>query len=106
MHRHARLHSAAHNLAQSLAGGLSFIVPHHVLHVHPFSEAGANGGADAADILQGAPTARFGAGSWTTPSAFCTSRSPPSATGTVWMRMNTPPASFVSRRATMATASP
>ncbi|MGH1413260.1 MAG: hypothetical protein ACRBB0_07185 [Pelagimonas sp.] len=40
--KHSKLHSVAHNYADSLAGGLSFVVPNHVLHTHVFAEAAAS----------------------------------------------------------------
>lgn len=40
--KHNKLHGVAHNYTDSLAGGLSFVVPHHVLHTHVFAEAAAN----------------------------------------------------------------
>lgn len=52
--KHKKLHSVAHNFAASLAGGLSFVVPHYVKHTHVYSEAAANeDGCIVADFLTG-----------------------------------------------------
>jgi len=52
--KHNKLHGVAHNFADSLAGGLSFIVPHHVIHTHVYSEAAVNeDGFIVADFLTG-----------------------------------------------------
>ena len=40
--KHNKLHGVAHNYADSLAGGLSFVVPHCVIHTDIFAEAAAN----------------------------------------------------------------
>ncbi|MHA3915121.1 hypothetical protein [Halovulum sp. GXIMD14793] len=51
---HNKLHSVAHNYAGSLAGGLSFVVPHHVMHTNVFAEAAATeDGYFVADFLTG-----------------------------------------------------
>lgn len=52
--KHNKLHAVAHNFADSLAGGLSFVVPHQVIHTHVFAEAAANReGYLIADFLTG-----------------------------------------------------
>ena len=52
--KHNKLHGVAHNFADSLAGGLSFVVPHLVIHTHIYAEAAANGeGFIIADFLTG-----------------------------------------------------
>lgn len=52
--KHSKLHSVAHNYADSLAGGLSFVVPNHAIHTHVFAEAAANvDGYLVADFLTG-----------------------------------------------------
>lgn len=40
--KHSKLHGVAHNFADSLAGGLSFVVPHHVIGTNVYAEASAN----------------------------------------------------------------
>lgn len=51
---HNKLHSVAHNYAGSLAGGLSFVVPRHVINTSVFAEAAANeDGYLVADFLTG-----------------------------------------------------
>lgn len=52
--KHNKLHGVAHNFADSLAGGLSFVVPHSVIHTHVYAEAVANeDGFLVADFLTG-----------------------------------------------------
>lgn len=52
--KHSKLRGIAHNFAASLAGGLSFVVPSHVIHTHVFAEAAANvDGYFVADFLTG-----------------------------------------------------
>lgn len=52
--KHNKLHCVAHNYTASLAGGLSFVVPHHVIHTHVFAEAAANeNGFIVANFLTG-----------------------------------------------------
>ena len=52
--KHNKLHGVAHNFADSLAGGLSFVVPGHVLLTHVYAEAAANkDGYVIADFLTG-----------------------------------------------------
>ena len=52
--KHSKLHGIAHNFADSLAGGLSFVVPGHAILTNVFSEAAANvDGYFVADILTG-----------------------------------------------------
>ena len=52
--KHRALHSVAHNFATSLAGGLSFVVPHHVLSTNVYAEAAANpDGTLEIDFLNG-----------------------------------------------------
>ncbi|MGL5009004.1 MAG: hypothetical protein ACRC6I_03925 [Paracoccaceae bacterium] len=38
---HNKLHGVAHNFADSLSGGLSFVVPHHMLFTAVYAEAAA-----------------------------------------------------------------
>ncbi len=58
--KHNRLHSVAHNFADSLAGGLSFVVPGHVLHTHVFAEAAANKNRSLTiDFLTGQTTGTY-----------------------------------------------
>ena len=52
--KHNKLHSVAHNFTDSLAGGLSFVVPHHVLLTHVYAEAAVTQeGFIIADFLTG-----------------------------------------------------
>ena len=52
--KHNKLHGVAHNFADSLAGGLSFVVPHLVIHTHIYAEAAVNrDGFIIADFLSG-----------------------------------------------------
>lgn len=52
--KHSRLHGVAHNFADSLAGGLSFVVPNYAILTHIFAEAAANeDGYIVADFLTG-----------------------------------------------------
>ncbi len=52
--KHSKLHGIAHNFADSLAGGLSFVVPNHVILTHVFAEAASNvDGYFVADFLTG-----------------------------------------------------
>lgn len=52
--KHNKLHGVAHNYADSLAGGLSFVVQHYVIHAHVYAEATANeDGYLIADFLAG-----------------------------------------------------
>ena len=52
--KHSKLHGVAHNFADSLAGGLSFVVPQLVIHTHIYAEAAANGdGFIIANFLSG-----------------------------------------------------
>ena len=52
--KHNKLHGVAHNFADSLAGGLSFVVPGHAIHTHVYTEATANkDGYVIADFLTG-----------------------------------------------------
>lgn len=52
--KHNKLHGVAHNFADSLAGGLSFVVPHYVIQTHVYAEAAANeNGFLVADFLSG-----------------------------------------------------
>ena len=52
--KHLTLHSVAHNFATSLAGGLSFVVPHHVLSTNVYAEAAATpDGTVEIDFLNG-----------------------------------------------------
>ena len=52
--KHNKLHGVAHNFADSLAGGLSFVVPGHAIHTHVYAEAAANkDGYIIADFLTG-----------------------------------------------------
>jgi len=52
--KHNKLHGVAHNYADSIAGGLSFVVPHQVIHTHVFAEAASNkDGFLVADFLTG-----------------------------------------------------
>ena len=37
--KHSNLHGVAHNFADSLAGGLSFVVPNHVIFTSVYAEA-------------------------------------------------------------------
>lgn len=40
--KHNKLHGVAHNFADSLAGGLSFVVPGHAIQTHVYAEAAAS----------------------------------------------------------------
>lgn len=52
--KHRKLHGVVHNYADSLAGGLSFVVPHCVIQTSVFAEAAANEeGCLLADFLTG-----------------------------------------------------
>jgi hypothetical protein len=52
--KHNKLHGVAHNFADSLAGGLSFVVPRYAILTHVFAEAAANmNGYVIADFLTG-----------------------------------------------------
>ncbi|MGR3636536.1 MAG: hypothetical protein ACU0BK_11525 [Shimia sp.] len=52
--KHSKLHGIAHNFADSIAGGLSFVVPNNVIHTYVFADAAANGdGYIVADFLTG-----------------------------------------------------
>lgn len=42
--KHSKLHGIAHNYADSLAGGLSFVVPNYVLSTSVYAEAAATPG--------------------------------------------------------------
>lgn len=61
--KHSKLHSVAHNLADSLSGGLSFIVPNYVLHISVYAEAAATPqGYVVIDVLSGKLTGVFPGG--------------------------------------------
>ena len=61
--KHSKLHSVAHNLADSLSGGLSFIVPNYVLHTYVYAEAAATPeGYVVIDVLSGKMTGAFPGG--------------------------------------------
>lgn len=52
--KHRKLHSVAHNFANSQAGGMGFAVSHHVIRTNVYSEAAANEhGFILADFLTG-----------------------------------------------------
>ncbi|MFP3382317.1 hypothetical protein [Tritonibacter sp. SIMBA_163] len=52
--KHNKLHGVAHNYADSIAGGLSFIVPPQVIQLDVFAEAASNNnGYLVADFLTG-----------------------------------------------------
>ena len=52
--KHNLLHSVAHNFTDSLVGGLSFVISHHVISISVFAEAAsANDGYFVADFLTG-----------------------------------------------------
>ncbi len=58
--KHIRLHSVAHNFADSLAGGLSFVVPGHILQTYVFAEAAANNDQNLTiDFLTGQTTGAY-----------------------------------------------
>lgn len=52
--KHSRLHGVAHNYADSLASGLSFVAPDHVIQTQVFAEAASETGFITADFLTGA----------------------------------------------------
>ncbi|WP_425102258.1 hypothetical protein [Tropicibacter sp. S64] len=55
--KHGKLHSVAHNYAASLSGGLSFVVPHQVIHSAVYAEAAATAdGFIVVDFLSGRVT--------------------------------------------------
>ncbi len=61
--KHSKLHSVAHNLADSLSGGLSFIVPNYVLHTSVYAEAAATPeGYVVMDVLSGKLTGAYPGG--------------------------------------------
>ena len=52
--KHSKLHGIAHNFADSLAGGISFVVPDQFIQTNVFEEASANGiGHIIVDFLTG-----------------------------------------------------
>lgn len=52
--KHSKLHGVAHNYADSLAGGLSFVVPNYVIYTSVYAEAAVTpDGFVEVDLLKG-----------------------------------------------------
>ncbi|TXG93905.1 MAG: hypothetical protein E6R09_18325 [Rhodocyclaceae bacterium] len=61
--KHSKLHGVAHNFADSLAGGLSFVVPGYVLHTAVYAEAAVTeAGALVVNLLDGTTTGAYPGG--------------------------------------------
>ncbi len=61
--KHSKLHGVAHNFADSLAGGLSFVVPNYILHTTVSAEAAVTeGGVLAIDFLDGTTIGAYSGG--------------------------------------------
>ena len=61
--KHGKLHGVARNLADSLAGGLSFVVPNNLIYASVYAEAAANpDGFVEVDLLKGTVIGAFPGG--------------------------------------------
>lgn len=61
--KHSKLHGVAHNYADSLSGGLSFVVPSYVLHTNVYAEAAVTpDGFVVFDLLDGQVKGAFPGG--------------------------------------------